>query len=1184
MSISKSESRLPFNFLPNQLGENQADAANKMILISYYASPLAIGREQTYVLMITDATLQASFHSVRWQVGNTDQTNQESVWNHTHNQSGPVTVNVTVFNNTGGELGRISLNQTVQPLNQSLENLIELDDQTHPVADDPVTSREIINDLLPHIHSIKNVGTHESENKMLFGVSYVAALNHRTADREQLINRLRTHVNSNLAADFYTDSAPGAGICRLRPEILAMTYASPASPLIPWQLLPSDAAQRTTSLATLRTTLAGLTQDNMADLFNLMRFPKASLTALDAVISNIRTQLFSGDPLDTIMGNSTNATDLFNHLIHGPNAPNSTLPANAMTPNSIIGRMIGPLWQQVARVAPTVPSTTGNAVLGTVPSLFGTPERVPELTYIVNALPNDNGYITSATNYHQTYGLNPQNFTSLQGLVQTLAGSSSHINRLRIVGHAGLNPSNEANLFAAFFNTGPRVITRAMLKGFGENDEKGLRAILDPTGFENPTAPVYQDLVGQLLNVLYNLHPEVMTPFGTVTSANLTGDFKLLMYYCSDILFARLGTITANGTDITNTNRNRLKASLLLLYNFVRDRIGGTTVSTGTRAVTNGELDTLRTTIDGYTVLQISCFSVRPFPVFNSIVNPILSALRANSAHSTLLGKFCLQTNGPASGSTLETFLKICSDLLTVRLLPAADLQLDGQAFTNAQRTALTNALNSAADKIKTQLANTTICSTAPASVTDTDINALKTAILALSMDDINMASLGSRSFVNPVGSTGYTATTGRDEDGDGVDDPAPVTIFDILNTANTAIGSNWRQHLNSTKNRFDENSWIDIRGCRIGQDRSYLDAVRDFFGRPGHLPAVSGPEWWQSFPQAGFVVNLADEAAVDGLFGNGDTSVGQNHSDLDITTVFDRVRTLSGVDQHISFWKTVADFSNFQFVAMVWKGGLQPLPMRAPRLSDFGTINFTQTIQRISEIFNLGASLPANATLTRIQNKHSAIAALQTEKETIQQLTGQASPLAADITASHGRLLAVSNDLGQTTVPASPPAGLTVAQLTAWATTLSGFVDTSIIGGGNNNTEINTFRQALRTKVNIPESNDQTAAGNGRSDFRYYFFCGLTLLVDKLNNWCFYSLNTHLNASIRSFMQVHWQDALPSGNLIAASTMNQNRSRQLSVLTEQGVDAITGEPDGVDTANYVNPYPEFNQHIITRP
>ncbi|MDD4144158.1 MAG: hypothetical protein PHN68_05945, partial [Prolixibacteraceae bacterium] len=1015
-----------------------------------------------------------------------------------------------------------------------------------------------------------------------------------------------------------------------------------------------------------------------------------SLKALDLVVANLLTRLFSGNSLETVMGNRNNADQLFNHLIHGPNAPDSTLPANPVTPNGIIARMVGPLWSQIARIAPVIPSATGSAITGDMPSLFGIPERIPEITYIVNALPGDNGFISSATNYHQAYGLSPHSFQSLEGLVGAIRTPDSHIGRLRIVGHVGLSDDSlTANLNAQFFNEGPRIIPEAMLRGFGISDEAGLRSILDDTDYLNPTAPVYDNLITKLLRLLYQLHPDVMVPFGNITSGSLTGDFQQLIFACSDLLYVLRASVTIADNSLSDTNRNRIRDTIHLLFNIFRDRLVGITVHAN--PLTANDMDTLRTAVEGITLIQFAFLS-DPFPIFGSLINRILSGLRFNTI---LLNKFCLSTNGPASGSDLEQFLNICSDLLYLELVPNSNLQIDGNQLTNSEKTNLTNALNTAANHVRGRIEGTTICGSIsltatdvddlksaildlsisdlgwtstgnytghgntspifdslinrilsglrfntillnkfclstngpasgsdleqfmkicsdllyvhlipendllmdgnqltasqktnltsalntaanhvrgriegtticrPISLTETDINNLRSAILRLSLSDLDMTSLGNFDTGTPIASYSFTDAAGADR------------LFSILNTANAAMGRYFRRHLNQVKARFDENSWIDIRGCRIGQDTNYLEALRIFFGRPDHLPSVSGPEWWQSFPSAGFIP-LADEAAVDTLWGSGDNTGHQGHTARDIQDVFDRVRSLSGVDIHIDFWKDVSNFSNFRFVAQVWKGELQPLPMQAPRLSDFNSLNFTNTINRISEIFNLAGSAPTGATLTRIQNNHTVIAALQSEVDNIQQLSGQSSPSSSALLASHNRLHAISTDLGQTTVPASAPAGLTAAQLSGWASALVTSVDTDIIGGGNNNTEIETFRQALHAKVNIPESDDSTATGNGRSDFRYYFFIGLPLLVEPLNNWFFYVLHAQRNEAIRSFMRAHWQDVLPTGNQVAASNINHERARQLSILTER-------DDTGTDTDDYVNPYPEFNQHIITR-
>lgn len=829
-------------------------------------------------------------------------------------------------------------------------------------------------------------------------------------------------------------------------------------------------------------------------------------------------------------------------------------------PDRVIARMVSPLWSQLAATAPPTPVGGNVGGVGTPPVHFGIPERIPELTFNVEALPDDNGFITTARAYHTAYGLNPQNFTSLESLLTALRTPSSHIGRLRIIGHAGLSRDNDANLNAAFFIGGPRIIRRAMLHGFGISDEAGLRSILDETNFLNPTAPLYANNVVKMLRVLEHLHPEVIAPFGINTGSTLSGDFHLLIITLTDILFAFLGKITANGIPISNSNRTTLKASLRLLYNIVRDRVSGTTIPSAPAPITTPHLDTLRTTVEGINNIEMAFLS-NNFPIFGNRINPILVGLRSETANATLLSDFCLQTNRPPTGSQLEKFMKICSDLVFVTNVPVADLRMDGTPLSGSQKTSLLSALNAAADIVRDSMAGTSICG--GTTLTNTRVDNLRTAILALSLADMNLTHLGT-SDTPSIGSYGYS-------------NAGTVQIFNYLNTANAAIGRDFRTKINAVKARFDENSWIDIRGCRIGQDLDYLDAIRFFFGRTDHLPSVSGPEWFQSFPVAG-MVPLNNEAAIDTCFGTGDNSQNQNHTSQQIQDRFNEVRDLIGLGIHMDFWERVSDLSNFAFAAQIWKGDLPVLPIEAPRLAGFAGLDFSDTINRVSEIFNLTASRPTGATLTRIENTHAAMAALQTEIDTIQRLAGQATPVVTELESSHQRLHTISQQLGLTVVPATPPAGLTAAQLQAIATQLQTHFETVVIANGAaNNAEMTTFRQALHAKVRISRSTDAAATGNARSDFRYFFMIGLPLLLEPLNSWFFYILSAHINQALRSFMKANWEDDLPAGNQVGSATAAQDKSRQLSVLTET-------DDARIDIDDHVNPYPEFNQHIATRP
>jgi hypothetical protein len=73
------------------------------------------------------------------------------------------------------------------------------------------------------------------------------------------------------------------------------------------------------------------------------------------------------------------------------------------------------------------------------------------------------------------------------------------------------------------------------------------------------------------------------------------------------------------------------------------------------------------------------------------------------------------------------------------------------------------------------------------------------------------------------------------------------------LDAARTSLSAGFLADLGLVRQRLSASSWIDIRGCRVGQNLDYLRAVSEFFGRAGNRPHVSGPEWFQSFPTLGY-------------------------------------------------------------------------------------------------------------------------------------------------------------------------------------------------------------------------------------------------------------------------------------------------------------------------------------------
>jgi hypothetical protein len=60
-------------------------------------------------------------------------------------------------------------------------------------------------------------------------------------------------------------------------------------------------------------------------------------------------------------------------------------------------------------------------------------------------------------------------------------------------------------------------------------------------------------------------------------------------------------------------------------------------------------------------------------------------------------------------------------------------------------------------------------------------------------------------------------------------------------------------QNLRSVRAKVSADSWIEVQGCRAGQNLDYLRAMRRFFTGPNGAPRVSAPDWFQYFGHYGF-------------------------------------------------------------------------------------------------------------------------------------------------------------------------------------------------------------------------------------------------------------------------------------------------------------------------------------------
>jgi hypothetical protein len=74
-------------------------------------------------------------------------------------------------------------------------------------------------------------------------------------------------------------------------------------------------------------------------------------------------------------------------------------------------------------------------------------------------------------------------------------------------------------------------------------------------------------------------------------------------------------------------------------------------------------------------------------------------------------------------------------------------------------------------------------------------------------------------------------------------------------------------KNLDAMRRGITSSSWIEIQGCRVSQDPSYLRAAQAFFGG-GKRPRVSAPDWYQFFGSYRVEILEDSPAALKRLWG----------------------------------------------------------------------------------------------------------------------------------------------------------------------------------------------------------------------------------------------------------------------------------------------------------------------------
>ncbi|HOY05858.1 MAG TPA: hypothetical protein PLO67_10680 [Saprospiraceae bacterium] len=494
-----------------------------------------------------------------------------------------------------------------------------------------------------------------------------------------------------------------------------------------------------------------------------------------------------------------------------------------------------------------------------------------------------------------------------------------------------------------------------------------------------------------------------------------------------------------------------------------------------------------------------------PFPtgvnhLFNwdSILVRLMTAVRARPNATARLTPFSLQTSGRPNGNLLQYF-KYCFDIVYLRdpgRVKRNPSQRDG--LTSGQRTTLANFVGAILDALKPLVR-------ADWSATDQQILDLKTLITGMTYDDL-------------PGVGDFHPHLGLDDDS--------MNDFPTLLAIPAAMPT-FRTNLDNARQKLDSSSWVDVRGCRVGQDEEYLEALRTFFGRTGQEPKISAPRHFQNYPEIdrerpGTRANIG-ALITGGHWGHNETAFKEKFS---VWADLLRVRPL-----HVDFWNTLLTGRTARFAGLQWRSEIPALFIPTPGLADLNPMNFTEIIGKLKDFFNVpNASVPSAGVLSGMATLAAALPGHNASL--LATVSDSATP--AQLNTLFTQLQSVNTALSASVVPAAAPP-LNPGVIRGYQTGLNDHLDTGPLAA------LKTFMTAAATSLET---------GDGLC--YYLLFAGLPVYVfgkPQLSKNGLIVLDAYKGPAFQSWFKCLWADPLPASGAYLTANINTQAHRQVAGL-----------------------------------
>ena len=486
MPVSNTFKSIPVGVQHTELG--QVVNVNQSYLVATLHSPLAVNHIQQY-LVFPSGTIGPNVGGYAWTVTDggttTNETTADGRLLYAPLNTGNLGVSVEIRNGSGTALETLTLSQQTLPLLPELETLMDASDKG-PAAAHPSTSREIVNNYKAYVDSLVSATAEPLLNRLLLAIMYSHCMRKPWLARNREIQSAISALNGGNHSSFLGMANSGMGICGIRPQLAAMAIEkSTGVPFIAWTELPASRSARRTALQTNETNFNALTADEIISFFHRLAIPRLAIQTCLAILNKLKDRYFSGQSWQDVLGDRNKGRKLLMHYESGPWAADQSANRFARSTFTMVGH---PVWQIAARAL--VGGTTSGGGTGSssgtppaAPAPIGTPEIISQYTFIAKPSATDNGYIRYAQLYHQTYGLQPQMVDSWEEIIETLAGESGTLDRVRIVSHFYYPPTSapadaQSNMMLPFFSGGTLQTLKDTFR-FAISDVEGILGFIE---------------------------------------------------------------------------------------------------------------------------------------------------------------------------------------------------------------------------------------------------------------------------------------------------------------------------------------------------------------------------------------------------------------------------------------------------------------------------------------------------------------------------------------------------------------------------------------------------------------------------------------------------------------------------------------------------------------------------------